>query len=91
MTVTVAVKLVTFYALHHFHGWWRHVTFSDMVNTRVPTVLRVARHSRRTAYPAAATTPRRTNRRDHLRTAGFSEISPAASTVTRVVRLRSRT
>lgn len=25
-------KLAVFYAMKNFHGWWRHVTFSDMVS-----------------------------------------------------------
>ena len=28
----VAIKLVVFYALHSFHGWWRHVNFSDVIS-----------------------------------------------------------
>ena len=28
----VAVKLVVFYALHSFYGWWRHVNFSDLIS-----------------------------------------------------------
>lgn len=32
MATVVSIKLVTFYLLNHFHGWWRHVTFSDMVS-----------------------------------------------------------
>ena len=27
----VSIKLVVFYALHSFHGWWRHVNFSDFI------------------------------------------------------------
>ena len=26
----VVAKLVTFYSMSHFHGWWRYVTFSDL-------------------------------------------------------------
>ncbi len=26
----VATKLVTFYVMSHFHGWWRYVTFADL-------------------------------------------------------------
>lgn len=28
----VAIKLVIFYTLHSFHGWWRHVNFSDLIS-----------------------------------------------------------
>ena len=28
----VAIKLIVFYALHSFHGWWRHVNFSDLIS-----------------------------------------------------------
>ena len=28
----VAIKLVVFYCLHSFHGWWRHVNFSDVIS-----------------------------------------------------------
>jgi FlaA1/EpsC-like NDP-sugar epimerase len=31
MPLVVAAKLVVFYALRTFHGWWRHVTFSDFI------------------------------------------------------------
>ena len=31
LPVIVGVKLVVFYVTGHFHGWWRHVTFSDLV------------------------------------------------------------
>ena len=27
----IATKLVTFFALQSFHGWWRHVNFSDFI------------------------------------------------------------
>ena len=26
----VAVKMIVFYALGHYHGWWRYVTFADL-------------------------------------------------------------
>jgi len=26
----VLAKLITFYAMSHFHGWWRYVTFADL-------------------------------------------------------------
>ena len=28
----VAIKLIVFYTLHSFHGWWRHVNFSDVIS-----------------------------------------------------------
>ena len=28
----VAIKLVVFYLLNSFHGWWRHVNFSDVIS-----------------------------------------------------------
>ena len=28
----IAIKLVVFYFLHSFHGWWRHVNFSDLIS-----------------------------------------------------------
>ena len=28
----IAIKLVVFYCLHSFHGWWRHVNFSDVIS-----------------------------------------------------------
>ena len=28
----IAIKLIVFYALHSFHGWWRHVNFSDVIS-----------------------------------------------------------
>ena len=28
----VAIKLIVFYVLHSFHGWWRHVNFSDLIS-----------------------------------------------------------
>lgn len=31
LPVIVGVKLVVFYVTGHFHGWWRHVTFADLV------------------------------------------------------------
>lgn len=27
----IAIKIVVFYVLRNFHGWWRHVTFGDFV------------------------------------------------------------
>jgi FlaA1/EpsC-like NDP-sugar epimerase len=30
VTVVIIVKLLCFYALRSFHGWWRYVTFSDL-------------------------------------------------------------
>ncbi|MDI9442719.1 MAG: nucleoside-diphosphate sugar epimerase/dehydratase [Planctomycetota bacterium] len=30
LPVVVGAKLLIFYATGHFHGWWRHVTFSDL-------------------------------------------------------------
>jgi FlaA1/EpsC-like NDP-sugar epimerase len=27
----IVIKVVVFYALGHYHGWWRHVTFADLV------------------------------------------------------------
>lgn len=32
LPVVVAVKLVIFYSLGSFHGWWRHVNFSDFIS-----------------------------------------------------------
>ncbi len=31
VSVVVAIQLVVFYFLKNFHGWWRHVTFTDFV------------------------------------------------------------
>jgi UDP-N-acetylglucosamine 4,6-dehydratase len=31
LPIIVAVKLIVFYATGHFHGWWRHVTFFDLL------------------------------------------------------------
>ena len=28
----IAIKLIVFYCLHSFHGWWRHVNFSDVIS-----------------------------------------------------------
>ena len=28
----IAIKLIVFYCLHSFHGWWRHVNFSDLIS-----------------------------------------------------------
>lgn len=28
----VAVKVIVFYAMRSFHGWWRHVNFSDLIS-----------------------------------------------------------
>ena len=28
----IAIKLIEFYCLHSFHGWWRHVNFSDLIS-----------------------------------------------------------
>lgn len=28
----IAIKLVVFYCLRSFHGWWRHVNFSDVIS-----------------------------------------------------------
>ena len=28
----IAIKMVVFYCLHSFHGWWRHVNFSDVIS-----------------------------------------------------------
>ena len=28
----ITIKLLVFYALHSFHGWWRHVNFSDLIS-----------------------------------------------------------
>ena len=42
----VSIKLVVFYALHSFHGWWRHVNFSDFIalvrSSAVATIVLVA-------------------------------------------------
>lgn len=31
LPVVVLVKVLTFYATGHFHGWWRYVTFADLL------------------------------------------------------------
>ena len=31
LPLIIGVKLVVFYATGHYHGWWRHVTFFDLV------------------------------------------------------------
>ena len=31
LPIVVGLKLVVFYALGHFHGWWRYVTFGDLL------------------------------------------------------------
>ncbi len=31
LPLVVCVKLAVFYVTGHYHGWWRHVTFSDLV------------------------------------------------------------
>ena len=28
----IGLKLVVFYFMHSFHGWWRHVNFSDLIS-----------------------------------------------------------
>ena len=28
----IAIKLIVFYFMHSFHGWWRHVNFSDVIS-----------------------------------------------------------
>lgn len=30
MPLVIAIKLVVFYALGHYHGWWRYVTLADL-------------------------------------------------------------
>ena len=32
LPVVVSIKLVVFYCLGSFHGWWRHVNFSDFIS-----------------------------------------------------------
>ena len=31
LPAVLSIKLYTYYATGHFHGWWRYVTFSDLV------------------------------------------------------------
>ena len=35
----LSVKLATFYLIGHFHGWWRYVTFADLVALMKASVL----------------------------------------------------
>lgn len=39
LPLLLTTKLVVFYALGHFHGWWRYVTFSDLVALLKATVI----------------------------------------------------
>lgn len=32
LPLVIAVKLVVFYVTGHYHGWWRHVTFTDLLD-----------------------------------------------------------
>ncbi len=39
LPIILAIKLVIFYGLKNFHGWWRYVTFADLVGlVRAATV-----------------------------------------------------
>ena len=31
LPLIVAIKLIIFYLLKHYHGWWRYVTFADLL------------------------------------------------------------
>lgn len=43
LPLVVAIKLVVFYLMGHFHGWWRYVTFGDLVAlVRATTVAMIA-------------------------------------------------
>ena len=37
--VIAVVKLVVFFFMGHYHGWWRYVTFSDLASLLKATVL----------------------------------------------------
>ena len=32
LPLLVITKMIVFYSLHSFHGWWRHVNFSDFIS-----------------------------------------------------------
>ena len=32
LPAVLVIKIVAFYSLGHFHGWWRYVTFSDLIS-----------------------------------------------------------
>lgn len=42
LPLVVFVKLIVFYAMQTFHGWWRYVTFSDFVRLSQATAVAVA-------------------------------------------------
>ncbi len=42
MPLVVIIKLVVFYTMRNFHGWWRYVTFSDFVRLSQSTFVAVA-------------------------------------------------
>lgn len=42
LPIVVALKVFVFYALGHFHGWWRYVTFGDLLGLLRATAFSLA-------------------------------------------------